>query len=127
MQSSHRQTRADAARQALAAHSSDASEELGACISDLVTDLGHLCDAENLDFVKAIQRAFATGRSSASIPTASSKAPSSKSTSAPKGFRPNRKPVKRPDKRKNPGQPELTQLPINHLPRKLPHAQRQIT
>lgn len=100
MKNSHRDTRADAARQVLAAHSSDASEELGARISDLVTDLGHLCDAEKLDFVEAIQRALRHWAVERIDPNSVLEGPVVEIYIGAEGLPSKPKPVKRPDKRK---------------------------
>ena len=52
---------------------------------DLLTNLAHLADAEKLNFAETVTHGLR--RSSASIPPVSSKAPSSKSTSAAKAYR----------------------------------------
>ncbi len=50
------ETRAEAARQALESYVSDASQDLETRIADLVTDLGHLCNAEKLDYLEVLRR-----------------------------------------------------------------------
>ncbi len=51
----HHEIRAEAARKALDAYASDASADFATRIQDLITDLGHLCDFEKLDFVERLR------------------------------------------------------------------------
>jgi hypothetical protein len=57
MSNLHQQTRAAAARAALAARP-DAGEDLATRIQDHLADLGHLCDAENLAFTDILTKAL---------------------------------------------------------------------
>ena len=100
MQSSYQDTSADAARRALAAHPSEASDELSSRISDLVTDLGHLCDVEKLDFVEAIQRALRHWAVERIDPNSTLEGPVVEIYIGAEGLPPKPKPLKRPDKRK---------------------------
>ena len=54
MTKSHQDIRADSARKALDVYRSDA-EDLATRIADLVTDVGHLCMAEQLDFLSMLR------------------------------------------------------------------------
>ncbi len=56
MAKTHHETRAEAARRALEAYLSDASQDLETRIADLITDIGHLCMVEKLDFLEALRR-----------------------------------------------------------------------
>jgi hypothetical protein len=51
----HHEVRAEAASQALDVHQPDKSEDLETRIKDLITDLGHLCSFEHLDFLAALK------------------------------------------------------------------------
>ncbi len=51
----HHETRAEAARQALQAYVSDTSQDLETRIADLITDIGHLCNVEKLDYLEALR------------------------------------------------------------------------
>ena len=50
--------RADQARKAIAAWAIEKEQSLGLLISEFLTDLGHLCDAEGVDFVERVQKAL---------------------------------------------------------------------
>jgi hypothetical protein len=51
----HHEIRAEAARQALDVHQPDKTEDLETRIKDLITDLGHLCSFEHLDFLATLK------------------------------------------------------------------------
>jgi hypothetical protein len=48
------------ARNAIGACGFDPHQDLTTSIKDLLVDLGHLCDAENIDFVESLKRAINT-------------------------------------------------------------------
>jgi hypothetical protein len=50
--------RAHKARTAIAACNADPGEDLATSIKDLLVDLGHLCDAETIDFAETLQKAL---------------------------------------------------------------------
>ena len=54
MTKSHYDLHADDARRAVDAYTSDASKDLEASLADLIADLGHLCMAEQIDFLGAL-------------------------------------------------------------------------
>jgi hypothetical protein len=54
------QEHADNARRAIAACNFDPHTVLKDTIKDILVDIGHLCDAENIDFVAALKRALNT-------------------------------------------------------------------
>lgn len=54
MTNSHHDIRAPAARRALEAYKVDASKELETSITDLITDIGHLCTVEHIDFLATL-------------------------------------------------------------------------
>ncbi len=56
MAKTHHETRAEAARRALEAYVSDMSQDLETRIADLITDIGHFCMVEKLDFLEALRR-----------------------------------------------------------------------
>jgi hypothetical protein len=51
----HHEIRAEAARQALDVHQPDKSDDLETRIKDLITDLGHLCSVEHLNFLATLK------------------------------------------------------------------------
>jgi hypothetical protein len=51
----HHEIRAESARRPLDVHQPDKSDDLETRIKDLVTDLGHLCSVENLDFLAILK------------------------------------------------------------------------
>ena len=54
------QEHADQARRAIAACNFDPHTALKDTVKDILVDFGHLCDAENIDFVMALKRAINT-------------------------------------------------------------------
>jgi hypothetical protein len=52
--------RAARARKAIATCGCEPEAELATSVSDILTDLGHLCDAECIDFVERVKRAINT-------------------------------------------------------------------
>ena len=54
MTKTHHDLHAADARRALDAYTSDAAKEIGGRIAELITDLGHLCSAEQIDFLASL-------------------------------------------------------------------------
>ena len=54
MKKTHYDLHAEDARRALDAYSSGASKDLGTSITELITDIGHLCMVEQIDFLGII-------------------------------------------------------------------------
>ena len=54
MKKTHYDLHAEDARRALDAYSSGASKDLGTSITELITDIGHLCMVEQIDFLGVI-------------------------------------------------------------------------
>lgn len=54
MTKSHHDLHADDARRALEAYKADTSKDLETSIADLITDIGHLCMLEQIDFLAVV-------------------------------------------------------------------------
>ena len=52
------QEHAEKARKALAACDFDPHQDLATSVSDLLVDLAHFCDAEDIDFVERVKKAI---------------------------------------------------------------------
>jgi hypothetical protein len=94
------QDRAGQARTAVAAWAIDKEQSLGLLISELLTDLGHLCDAENIDFVERVQKALRTWSVERVDPNSVAEGPVVEIYIGSEGLPPSPKPVKRPAKPK---------------------------
>ena len=94
------QDHADSARNAIAACDFDPQQDLDTSVKDLLVDLGHLCDAENIDFVERIKKALNTWSVERIDPESVAEGPVVEITIGAEGLPPRPKPVKRPDKRK---------------------------
>ncbi len=88
------------ARTAIAACKFDPHEDLATSVKDLLVDLGHLCDAEDIDFVERIQKALNAWQVERIDPTSIADGPVVEIYIGTEGLPPKPKPVKRPDKRK---------------------------
>ena len=94
------QDHADSARKAIAACGFDPQQDLETSVKDLLVDLGHLCDAENIDFVERIKKALNTWSVERIDPESVAEGPVVEITIGAEGLPPRPKPVKRPNKRK---------------------------
>lgn len=91
---------ADKARKAIAACDFDPLTDLKDTIKDILVDIGHLCDAEDIDFVMALKRAINSWAVERIDPESLSGGPIIEITIGAEGLPPAPKPVKRPNKRK---------------------------
>ena len=91
---------ADRARHAIAACGFDPETELKDTIKDILVDVGHLCDAESIDFVATLKRAINTWAVERIDPESLADGPVVEITIGAEGLPPKPKPVKRPNKRK---------------------------
>ena len=94
------QDHADTARKAIAACGFHPDHDLPASVSDLLSDLAHLCDAENLDFVELATRAIRHWQVERIDPASVAEGPVVEIYIGKEGLPPKPKPIKRPDKRK---------------------------
>ena len=99
MSNQHQQNRANAARAALSARE-QSNDDLATRIQDHLTDLGHLCDAENLVFTDVLARALRHWAVERIDPNSVAAGPAVEIGIGREGLPPPPKPVKRPDKRK---------------------------
>ncbi len=88
------------ARKALAACDYDHHHDLATSISDLLVDLAHLCDAEELDFAERVKKAINSWQVERIDPTSIADGPVVEIYIGTEGLPPKPKPLKRPDKRK---------------------------
>ncbi len=93
------QEHADNARRAIAACNFDPQTALKDTIKDILVDIGHLCDAENIDFVMALKRAINSWAVERIDPGSLSGGPIVEITIGAEGIPPAPKPGKRPSKR----------------------------
>ena len=94
------QEHAEKARKAIAACDFSPHQDVATSISDLLVDLGHLCDAETIDFVERIKKALNTWAVERIDPASVADGPVVEIYIGTEGLPPPPKPVKRPDKRK---------------------------
>ena len=90
---------ADNARRAIAACNYDPHTDLKDTIKDILVDIAHLCDAENIDFVAALKRAINTWAVERIDPHSVAGGPTVEIVIGAEGLPPDAKPVKRPSKR----------------------------
>jgi hypothetical protein len=91
---------ADNARRAIASCNYDpALTDLKDTIKDILVDIGHLCDAENIDFVMALKRAINTWAVERIDPHSVADGPAVEIVIGTEGLPPLPKPAKRPSKR----------------------------
>ena len=99
MTKSHQDIHADAARKALDVYQSDnTSDDLATRIADLVTDIGHLCMAENLDFLAALRSGIRHWAVERIDPNSTVPGPSVEITISVEGLPPPPEPKKRAEK-----------------------------
>lgn len=91
---------AEKARKAIAACEFDPHQDLASSVKDLLVDLGHLCDAEGLDFIERLKKAINSWAVERIDPMSVADGPSVEIVIGAEGLPPPPKPVKRPDKRK---------------------------
>ena len=90
---------ADNARRAIAACNYDPHTDLKDTIKDILVDIAHLCDAENIDFVAALKRAINTWAVERIDPHSVADGPTVEIIIGAEGLPPPPEPVKRPGKR----------------------------
>jgi hypothetical protein len=90
---------ADKARRAIAACDFDPLTDLKDTIKDILVDIGHLCDDENIDFVAALKRAINTWTVERVDPESLADGPTVEILVGDGGLPEKPKPVKRPSKR----------------------------
>ena len=93
------QEHADQARRAIAACNFDPHTALKDTVKDILVDFGHLCDAENIDFVMALKRAINTWAVERIDPHSVAGGPIVEIVIGTEGLPEKTKPVKRPTKR----------------------------
>ncbi len=91
---------AASARNAIAACNYDPHQDLSSSVKDLLVDLGHLCDAEGLDFVAELKRAINSWAVERIDPTSVADGPAVEIYIGTEGLPKKPKPIKRPDKHK---------------------------
>jgi hypothetical protein len=97
---SHAKTRAAEALAALAARGAAQGDDLPTSIQDLVCDLGHLSDDNNLDFVAILTRALRHWQVERIDPASVAEGPVVEIYIGAEGLPPKPKPAKRPNKHK---------------------------
>ena len=101
MTKSHQEIHADAARKVLDAYRSDnPDEDLATRIADLVTDIGHLCMTENLDFLGLLRSGIRHWAVERIDPNSTLPGPSVEITISVEGLPPPPEPKKRAEKPK---------------------------
>ena len=90
---------ADKARQAIAACDFDPQSDLKDTIKDILVDIGHLCDAESIDFVAALKRAINSWAVERIDPESLADGPAVEIAIGAEGLPEKPKPAKRPSKR----------------------------
>ena len=94
------QEHAETARKAIAACKFDPHQDVATSVKDLLVDLGHLCDAETIDFVDRVKNALNAWAVERIDPASVAEGPVVEIYIGTEGLTPPPKPVKRPDKRK---------------------------
>ena len=97
MTKSHQDIHAGAARKALDAYQSE-TQDLATRIADLVTDIGHLCMTENLDFLAALRSGIRHWAVERIDPNSTLSGPSVEITISVEGLPPPPEPKKRAEK-----------------------------
>ncbi len=90
---------ANNARRAIAACNYDPHTALKDTVKDILVDIGHLCDAENIDFVVVLKRAINTWAVERIDPHSAVGGPIVEIVIGTEGLPEKPKPVKRPSKR----------------------------
>ncbi len=88
------------ARKAIAACAYDPQQDLATSVKDLLVDLGHLCDAEQIDFVERVKKAINGWQVERIDRSSVAEGPVVEIYIGTEGLPPPPKPVKRPDKRR---------------------------
>ncbi len=88
------------ARAAITACKFDPQQDVASSVKDLLVDLGHLCDTENIDFVERVQKALNAWAVERIDPTSIADGPVVEIYIGAEGLPPKPTPIKRPDKRK---------------------------
>jgi hypothetical protein len=88
------------ARAAIAACKFDPDRDTATSVKDLLVDLGHLCDAESIDFVESVKKALNAWSVERIDPTSVAHGPVVEIHIGSDGLPPKPEPVRRPDKRK---------------------------
>ena len=94
------QEHAEKARRAITACAFDDAQDLATSVSDLLVDLGHLSDAENLDFIGILKSALNIWPVERIDPASVAEGPDVEIYIGTEGLPSPPKNVKRPDKRK---------------------------
>jgi hypothetical protein len=94
------QEHADKARRAIAACDFDPDQDLATSVSDLLADLAHLCDAEDIDFVERVKKAINAWQVERIDPNSIAEGPTVEIVIGADGLPEKPKPLKRQDKRK---------------------------
>jgi hypothetical protein len=89
---------ASSARQALAACNFDPHQEFADSVKEILVNIGHLCDAENIDFRAALERAIRHWQVERIDPASVLDGPVVEIFIGEEGLPPDPKPVKRPSK-----------------------------
>jgi len=87
-------------REAVAACKFDPEQDVATSVKDLLVDLGHLCDSEEIDFVETLQKALNAWAVERIDPLSVADGPVVEIYIGTEGLPPKPTPVKRPDKRK---------------------------
>jgi hypothetical protein len=95
MAKTHHDLHADDARRAVDAYTSEASKDLEDAIADLIADLGHLCMAEQIDFLAALNSGIRRWAVERINPTAKRPGPTVEVTISVQGLAPRTRPKAR--------------------------------
>lgn len=87
------------ARKAIAACKFDPHQDLKDSIKDILVDIGHLCDAEQIDFIAQLKRAINSWAVERIDPMSVADGPTVEIAVGTEGLPPPPEPVKRPSKR----------------------------
>jgi len=87
------------ARHAIASCGFDPQQDLATSISDLLVDLAHLCDAEDIDFIERVKKAINTWQLDRIDPMSIASGPAIEIVIGTEGLPEKPKPAKRPSKR----------------------------
>ncbi len=100
-----KQEHADKARRAIIACEFDRYQDLATSVSDLLVDLAHLCDAEDIDFVERAKKAINTWQVERIDPTSIASGPVVEIYIGTEGLPP------KPAPKKLPGKPKKVRTP----------------
>jgi hypothetical protein len=88
------------ARDAIATCKFDQEQDAATSVKDLLVDLGHLCDAEQIDFVEILKKAVNAWQVERIDPMSVADGPVVEIYIGAEGLPPKPEPIKRPGKRK---------------------------